>query len=74
MVWRKNVADFQKSRVVEKCPKKAKTVEKEALLKNMLKNMFYNIFFISVTHSELGYILTKYEKINKKIFVKNLCN
>ena len=26
------------------------------------KNMFYNIFFISVTHSELGYILTKTRK------------
>ena len=36
--------------------------------------MFYNIFFISVTHSELGYIFTKTQKINKKIFVKNLCN
>ena len=33
----KKVAYFQKSRIVEKCPKRAKTVEKEGLLKNMLK-------------------------------------
>ena len=62
-VLRKNVVYFQKSRVVEKCPKRAKTVEKEVLLKKYAKkNMFYDIFFISVTHSELGHILTKTRK------------
>ena len=42
----KKVADFQKSRIVEKCPKRAKTVEKEALLKKYAKKTCFITYFL----------------------------
>ena len=45
-VWRKSVVCFQKSRVVEKCPKRAKTVEKEALLKKYSKKTCFITYFL----------------------------